>query len=149
MSGKEPIFTKKQVAEFNTSQDSLKQIVQMEWNVDELFRQVYSYGLDKNDIPLIKSLYHYLLYVYADRLYSIMWTVLQREADEKEKQIEKLYSDWISNSANKSKVPTTLLRELRTYKRWLYEQKQKVLRLGIPTKEESTGLDRLKKAAGV
>ena len=50
---------------------------------------------------------------------------------------------------HKDQVPTTLLVRLREYKRWLYEVKQKQIKLGVPTRTETTGEERMKKAAGV
>lgn len=138
------VFTKKFTAEFNTSQDSLKQLASMEWNVDEMFRLVYTHGVDKTDVANIRSLYHYLVYIYADRIYSIAYTVLQDEFQKKEEELEKLYSDWIVN--NPGKVPVTLMRKLREYKRWLYEIKQKRVKLGIPTKTEYSPQEAMKKA---
>jgi len=155
MAEREPIFTKRFTAEFNTSQDTLRQLATMEWNIDEIFRQVYSNGLDKNDIPMIKTLYHYIVFIYADRLWSMSWTILQEDKDNDkadtftkfEKELKILYDDWINK--NKDKIPTALVERLREYKRWLYEVKQKRIKLGIPTREESSGLERLRKAAGV
>lgn len=149
-----PIFTKKQVAEFNTSQDSLRQLATMEWNIDEMFRMVYAGGVDSSDATGIKNLYHYIVYVYADRLWAFSWTIIQSNKDEKkdtfkkyEKELEELYIDWIKN--NKDKIPVTLLKRLREYKKWLYEIKQKQLKLGVPTRTETTAHERLEKAAGV
>jgi hypothetical protein len=142
-----PIFTQKFTAEFNTSQDTLRQLASMEWNIDELFRVVYSAGIDATDITNIKTLYHYVLYVYADRIWAMSWTVLQDEAAIKEKALEAMYEDWIRKNPNKA--PIGLLRKLREYKRWLYEVKQKRIKLGVPTRTETTAAERMDKAAGV
>jgi len=154
MDNNSTIFTKKQVAEYNTSQDSLRQLAQMEWNIDEMFRNVYNGGIDATDSLGIKNLYHYLVFIYADRLWAFSWTVLQN-SDDKEKltftrfetDLKDLYSDWMTK--HKDQVPTTLLVRLREYKRWLYEVKQKQIKLGVPTRTETTGEERMKKAAGV
>ena len=149
-----PIFTSKQVAEYNTSQDSLRQLATMEWNIDEMFRMVYEGGIDIKDSLGIKNLYHYLVYVYADRLWAFSWSILQDNKNDKirtftkyEGELESLYVDWIKN--NKDKIPTTLLQKMREYKRWLYEIKQKQLKLGVPTRKETTAVERLEHAAGV
>jgi hypothetical protein len=147
-------FTKKFTAEFNTGQDTLRQLAQMEWNLDNMFAMIYSDGINTMDISRIDTLYHYLLYVYADRLWSMSWSVLQENTDEKEttftkyeKEIEEMYNDWKKHHAKE--VPKALLRKLREYKRWLYEVKQKKIKLGVPTKVETTAKERLQKAMGV
>jgi hypothetical protein len=142
-----PVWSRRMVAEFNTSQDTLSQIAAHEWNVDELFRHIYMDGLNTNDVSAIKSLYYLIVKIYADRIYSVMWSDLQTEANEKEKKLERLFNDWIKN--NRDKIPTLLVEELRLYKRWLYEMKQKKLNMGIPAREEKTALEKLKAAAGV
>ena len=148
------IFTKKQVAEFNTSADTLRQIAQMEWNINEMFRVIYSGGIDPTDNTPIKIVYHYIVYVYADVLWGFAWSILQKNKDEKEatfdkfeKELEILYNDWTKN--HKDQVPTTLLERLRAYKKWLFEVKQKKLKLGIPTRTETDANERMEKAAGV
>ena len=150
-----PVFTSKQVADYNTSQDSLRQLATMEWNIDEMFRMVYNGGIQVDDSLGIKNLYHYLVYVYADRLWAFSWSVLQSNKDEKiitfskyEAELKKLYDDWIKGE-NKDKIPTTLLIKMREYKRWLYEIKQKQLKLGVPTRKETTAQERMEHAAGV
>ena len=150
-------FTKKFTAEFNTGQDTLRQLAQMEWNLDNLFAAIYTEGINSMDISKIDTLYHYLLYVYADRLYSMAWSVLQRPQkdepskeetfDSYEKELEGMYDDWKKN--HPKEVPKALIRRLREYKRWLYEVKQKKIKLGVPTRTETTALERLQKAAGV
>lgn len=150
-----PIFTRRQVAEYNTSQDSLRQLATMEWNIDEMFRMVYNGGVDSSDSLGIKNLYHYLVYVYADRLWAFSWSIIQENKDDKvktfskfEKELEALYIDWIKGS-NKDKVPTTMLKKMREYKRWLYEIKQKQIKLGVPTMTETSATERLQKVSGV
>jgi hypothetical protein len=147
-------FTKKFTAEFNTSQDSLRQLATMEWNIDTMFATIYTNGLNKLDLPGIDTLYHYLVYVYADRLWSLSWTILQFSSNKEdltfttwEKELEILYLDW--KTKHEGEVPTMLIRRLREYKRWLYEVKQKQIKLGIPTKVETTSKERLEKAMGV
>lgn len=140
-------FTRRQVAEFNTSQDTLRQIATMEWNIDEMFRVIYSSGVDRQDNELIKGLFHYVTYVYADRMYAFSWTKIQPIYKEFELELEALYNDWIKN--HPKEVPMALLRKIRQYKKWLYEVKQKQLRLGVPTKIETTALERLDKAMGI
>jgi len=111
-------FTKKFTAEFNTGQDTLRQLAQMEWNLDNLFAAIYTDGINAMDISKIDTLYHYLLYIYADRLYSMSWTTLQKnEKDEKEqtfdgyeKELEQMYNDWKKN--HPKDVPRMLLRRL-------------------------------------
>jgi len=142
-----PDFIKKQVAEFNTSQDTLRQLATMEWNIDEMFRMVYNGGIDISDSGGVKNLYHYLVFVYADRLWAFAWKGNKENITEKEKELKNLYDDWIIR--NKDKVPTTLLIKLREYKRWLYELKQEKLKLGVPTRYETTAQERMEKAAGV
>jgi len=141
------VFVRKQVAEFNTSQDSLKQIATMEWNIDEMFRLVYCGGIDKSDNEGIVNLYHYLVYIYADRLFALSWSTLQPKFDAFEKELELLYIDWKKN--HPGEVPMFLLKRLRFYKRWLYEVKQKQIKLGVPTRNETTAKERMEKAAGV
>jgi hypothetical protein len=58
-----------------------------------------------------------------------------------------MYNDWKKN--HPKEVPTLMLRKLREYKRWLYEVKQKKIKLGVPTRTETTAQERLEKAAGV
>jgi hypothetical protein len=149
------VFTKKQVAEYNTSQDSLRQLATMEWNIDEMFRAVYAGGIDSSDSIGIKTLYHYLTFVYADRLWAFAWTILQENDDPKkatfskfEKELTELYNDW-NTAQNRNKVPKDLIIKLRQYKRWLYEVKQKQIKLGVPTRVETTANERMEKAAGV
>ena len=149
-----PVFTKKQVAEYNTSQDSLRQLATMEWNIDEMFRMVYNGGVDASDFLGIKNLFHYLVYVYADRLWAFSWSIIQENKDAKvktfskfERELEELYKDWIT--AHRDKTPTSLLIKMREYKRWLYEIKQKQIKLGVPTRTETTAVERMEKAAGV
>lgn len=149
-----PNFMTKQVAEFNTSQDTLRQIATMEWNVDEMFRVVYNDGLNKNDIPLIKNLYHYLVNIYADRLYSFAWEIHKSHKDPKiktfssfEKELRKLYDDWVKR--HKDQVPVGLIEKMREYKKWLYVLKQTKLKLGVPMRKESTSEERLDQAMGV
>ena len=148
------MFTKKYVAEYNTSQDTLRQLATMEWNLDNMFASIYTNGVNTLDLNGIETLYHYLVYVYADRLWSFSWSILQKNEDEKEPTFEKfeneikgMYEDWKKN--NKDKVPTGLVMKLREYKRWLYEVKRKKLKLGIPTRTETTAHERMEKAAGV
>jgi len=148
-------FTKRQVAEYNTSQDSLRQLATMEWNIDEMFRNVYNGGIDASDGLGIKNLYHYLVFVYADRLWAFSWTKIQTNKDKEvltftkfENELKELYADW-NKPENKDKTPTTLLLKLREYKRWLYEVKQKQIKLGVPTRTETTAKERMEKAAGV
>jgi hypothetical protein len=140
-------FIKNQVAEFNTSQDSLKQIATMEWNIDEMFRIIYAGGIDSSDNNSIRNVYHYVVYIYADRLWALAWTIAKKEMTNYENELKRLYDDWITNHANE--VPKTLLIKLREYKRWLYELKQEKLKLGVPTRTETTAQDRMKKAAGI
>jgi hypothetical protein len=149
------VFTKKQVAEYNTSQDTLRQLATMEWNIDEMFRAVYAGGIDSSDSIGIKTLYHYLVFVYADRLWAFAWSVLQSSKDSNEPTFEKyekelvaLYTDW-NKLTNRDKVPKDLIIKLREYKRWLYEIKQKRIKLGVPTRVETTANERMEKAAGV
>ena len=147
-------FTKKFTAEFNTSQDSLRQLATMEWNVDNMFTMIYTNGINKLDLAGIDTLYHYLIYVYADRLWSMSWNILQKSEKPEdltftkfEKELEDMYADWKTNHSKD--VPTALIKKLRQYKRWLYEVKQKQIKLGVPTRTETTALERLQKAAGV
>lgn len=147
-------FTKKFTAEFNTGQDTLRQLATMEWNLDNMFAAIYTNGVNKLDLAGIETLYHYLVYIYADRLWSMSWSVLQKSENDKditftkyEKEITDMYSDWKLN--HKDSVPTALLKKLREYKRWLYEVKQKQIKLGVPTRTETTARERLEKAAGV
>jgi hypothetical protein len=153
------IFTGKQVAEFNTSADTLRQIATMEWNIDTMFANIYAGGLTHSDNIAIDTLFHYLVYVYADRLWALSWKVLQ-ERNEKnkdnksiatfrdfEERLLAMYEDW--KKYHKNEIPTALIGELRIYKRWLYEVKQKQIKLGIPTRTETTSLERLDKAMGV
>ena len=149
MTDDKPMFTKKFTAEFNTGQDTLRQIATMEWNIDEMFRMVYTGGINKSDTEGIKNIHHYLVYVYADRLYSMAWETTHKEFREYEKKLKELYDDWMNNPNNRSKVPRQLLDELRLYKRWLYEVKQKRLKMGVPTREETTAKERLNRVAGV
>jgi hypothetical protein len=144
MADNSQFFTQKFSADFNTSQDSLKQIASHEWNLEMMFVRVYTEGLDTKDIPVIKSLYHYIVKIYADRLYAIMWANKQDELKEKETEIEQIYLDWIRN--NPEKVPTGLVEKLRLYKRWLYEVKQKSIKMGIPTKIERSSQEAVVKA---
>jgi hypothetical protein len=141
------------------SQDTLRQIASMEWNVDEMFREVYNDGINKNDIPLIKNLYHYLVMVYADRLYSFTHSKYRIDSKKKEgksryftfeyfeKRLKFFYEDWLKNHPNA--VPLKLIEELREYKKWLYQLKQGILRLGVPMKSETTGKQNLLKVAGI
>ena len=142
-----PLFTPKFTTEFNTAADTLRQIATMEWNIDEMFRMVYAGGIDTGDINGIKNIYHYLVFVYADRIWSFSWEQEHKNFREKEKELKELYDDWIKNQ--KDKVPVTLLEKLREYKRWLYEMKQKKIKMGVPTKKETTATERLKAASGV
>jgi hypothetical protein len=144
MSFEAPVFQRKHTVEYNTSQDSLKQLAQMQWNVDEMFRAVYAGGINTNDIFNIDTLYHYLVFIYADRIHALCWTVLQKELQGKEDKLIAAYYDWKKN--NPQKVPTGLIWEMRLYKRWLYEIGQKRLRLGIPTKVEMSAQEATIKA---
>lgn len=154
------IFQRREVAEFNTSQDSLRQMAQMEWVLDSFFTNIYSKSkLEPLDI---QTLYNYLTRVYADRLYSLSWTIIQTGTSEKkktkeekekevtfenwEKKLDSMYKNWIQNPKN---YPVDFIEEMRKYKRWLYEIKQKRLRLGIPTKTETTAEERFERVAGV
>lgn len=147
-------FTKKFTAEFNTGQDTLRQLATMEWNVDNMFTMIYTNGINKLDLAGIDTLYHYLIYVYADRLWSMSWNILQKSEKPEdttftkfETELEAMYADWKTNHSKD--VPTALIKKLRQYKRWLYEVKQKQIKLGVPTRTETTALERLQKAAGV
>lgn len=147
-------FTKKFTAEFNTGQDTLRQLATMEWNLDNMFATIYTNGVNRLDMAGIETLYHYLVYIYADRLWSMSWSVLQSSDDEGDKtftryetELTAMYEDWKKN--HKDSVPTALLKKLREYKRWLYEVKQKQIKLGVPTRTETTARERLEKAAGV
>jgi hypothetical protein len=142
-----PIFTRKFTAEFNTAADTVRQIATMEWNIDEMFRMVYAGGVDTGDINGIKNIYHYLVFVYADRLWSMAWESIHKDFKEREDELKLLYDDWIINQ--KDKVPVTLLEKLREYKRWLYEVKQKKIKMGVPTKDQTTAKERLKSASGL
>lgn len=147
-------FTKKFTAEFNTGQDTLRQLATMEWNLDNMFAAIYTNGVNKLDMAGIETLYHYLVYIYADRLWSMSWSVLQKSEKKDditftkfETELTTMYEDWKKN--HKDSVPTALLKKLREYKRWLYEVKQKQIKLGVPTRTETTARERLEKAAGV
>lgn len=147
-------FTKKFTAEFNTGQDTLRQLATMEWNLDNMFAAIYTNGVNKLDLSGIETLYHYLVYIYADRLWSMSWSVLQKSEKKNditftkfENELTTMYEDWKKN--HKDSVPTALLKKLREYKRWLYEVKQKQIKLGVPTRTETTARERLEKAAGV
>lgn len=147
-------FTKKFTAEFNTGQDTLRQLATMEWNLDNMFAAIYTNGVNKLDLSGIETLYHYLVYIYADRLWSMSWSVLQKSEKKDditftkfETELTTMYEDWKKN--HKDSVPTALLKKLREYKRWLYEVKQKQIKLGVPTRTETTARERLEKAAGV
>lgn len=147
-------FTKKFTAEFNTGQDTLRQLATMEWNLDNMFAAIYTNGVNKLDMAGIETLYHYLVYIYADRLWSMSWSVLQKSERKDditftkfETELTTMYEDWKKN--HKDSVPTALLKKLREYKRWLYEVKQKQIKLGVPTRTETTARERLEKAAGV
>lgn len=147
-------FTKKFTAEFNTGQDTLRQLATMEWNLDNMFAAIYTNGVNKLDMAGIETLYHYLVYIYADRLWSMSWSVLQKSEKKNditftkfETELTTMYEDWKKN--HKDSVPTALLKKLREYKRWLYEVKQKQIKLGVPTRTETTARERLEKAAGV
>lgn len=147
-------FTKKFTAEFNTGQDTLRQLATMEWNLDNMFAAIYTNGVNKLDMAGIETLYHYLVYIYADRLWSMSWSVLQKSEKKNditftkfETELTTMYEDWKKN--HKDYVPTALLKKLREYKRWLYEVKQKQIKLGVPTRTETTARERLEKAAGV
>ncbi|PLW80753.1 hypothetical protein C0585_00960 [Candidatus Woesearchaeota archaeon] len=143
-----PIFVPKFTAEFNTGQDTLKQLSQMEWNVDMLFVQLREMQLQEEiDLDTVDRLYFYLIEVYGDRLYSMMWSVLQEEGRERENKLNEMYKDWKKNHGDK--IPTALIQELRGYKKWLYEVKQKNIKLGVPTRTETTGKERLERAAGI
>ena len=144
MPEEKPIFTKKFSADFNMGADSLTQIANHEWNIEMQFIKIYANGLDEGDISAIKGLYQYIVRIYADRLHAIMWTTTQKEANDWEKELEESYNDWIKN--NPSKVPIGLVEKLRLYKRWLFEIKQKVIKMGIPTKLEMTQIEAIKKA---
>lgn len=147
-------FTKKFTAEFNTGQDTLRQLATMEWNLDNMFAAIYTNGVNKSDMAGIETLYHYLVYIYADRLWSMSWSVLQKSENKNditftkfETELTTMYEDWKKN--HKDSVPTALLKKLREYKRWLYEVKQKQIKLGVPTRTETTARERFEKAAGV
>lgn len=154
------IFQGREVAEFNTSQDSLRQIAQMEWNIDEMFRVLYS--SPKNHKEIIHTLYNYITRVYADRLWSMSWTIIQtgsspKKKTQEERDKEATFTNWEKNLTKDYKkyllspleYPEEFIENLREYKRWLYEIKQKRLRLGIPTKTETTAEERFEKVAGV
>ena len=155
-------FVNRQVAEFNTSADSLTQLANMEWTIDMLFIRLKEVGKSKDSIIVIEMIYQYIVESYADRLYSLAWSKLRERVkkdeipydperldtfEDWEINLKDLYKEWTDNK--KENYPRELVNKLRMYKRWLYCVKQDKIKVGIPMRTEMTAQQKLKKVIGV
>ena len=137
------IWTGKYTAEFNTGLFSLQQLAQMEMGIDITYLEAMAEIRTTKNTTRLSTLMD-LIEVYYDRLWATMYEVKQKEAEAKWARLEANYFRWI-RSGNKQ-VPMEIIQEIKAFKRYLYEFKQKIVNLGIPMRKETSAMQRLKKA---
>lgn len=145
---RETFFSKKFSADHNTSKDTLEQIALYEWYIEQAFLKIYNDGLSASDLNDIEYLYRLLVEVYGDRLNAMMYSAVQGKAKPREEKVNELYKQIFDSGKNTVSIGLIkeFMKELREYKRWLYEVKQKNIKMGIPTKAEMTQKEAIKKA---
>jgi len=136
-------FYEKHTGDWNTGQDSLKQLATLEWNIDMGYMDALEEIRSGQKPMTLHELYDYMI-IYYDRLRSCMYLYLQQQCDKDELLLENLYNSWKNNSPDE--VPMRLLQAMRQFKRKLYDIKQKTLRIGIPMKKEMTNEEKVDKA---
>lgn len=142
--------TRRFTTEFNTGEDTLKQMATIEWFIDGKFVEITEaksrQGFSKNGDPfhiLVDELMQ-LIRIYRRRVRNCMWSDLQtKEKEQYWNEIKRKYNSW--KNAKKSKYfPNELMDLLEDYIEWLGEMKQQKIKLGIPIKPEYTKEEKLK-----